>query len=212
VRVPHTWGAANHKAGWYRLRLPLSPAPGRRLYVVFEGVSVYADVYLNGHHLGQHRGAFTRFVFDATEHVVEGENVLAVRANNELLSTADSLPSGTGKQLYNLYGGIYRKAWLVETDALHVDPTDHESSGLYVTPSDVSADSATVSLRVLVRNASDRARRVTVRANVLDALSPEQLEQLYQIAGAVLTRLDPAERLTATSCQFSEGPAAARMG
>ena len=55
------------------------------------------------------------FVFDATEHVVEGENVLAVRANNELLSTADSLPSGTGKQLYNLYGGIYRKARLVQT-------------------------------------------------------------------------------------------------
>jgi len=52
----------------------------------------------------------------------------------------------------------------------------------------------------------------TVRQNVLDALSGEQLEQLYQIAGAVLTRLDPDERLTATSCQFSEGPAAARMG
>jgi DNA-binding MarR family transcriptional regulator len=52
----------------------------------------------------------------------------------------------------------------------------------------------------------------TVRQNVLDALSAEQLEQLYQIAGAVLTRLDPDERLTATSCQFSEGPAAARMG
>lgn len=49
----------------------------------------------------------------------------------------------------------------------------------------------------------------TVRARVLDALSPEQLEQLYEIAGAVLARLDPDERLTATSCQFSEGPAAA---
>ncbi len=52
----------------------------------------------------------------------------------------------------------------------------------------------------------------TVRTNVLDALTPEQLEQLYEIAGAVLTRLDPDERLTATSCQFSEGPAAARAG
>ena len=49
----------------------------------------------------------------------------------------------------------------------------------------------------------------TVRTNVLDALSPEQLEQLYEVAGAVLARLDPDERLTATSCQFSEGPAAA---
>ena len=52
----------------------------------------------------------------------------------------------------------------------------------------------------------------TVRANVIDALTPTQLEQLYEIAGAVLTRLDPDERLTATSCQFSEGPAAARAG
>jgi DNA-binding MarR family transcriptional regulator len=52
----------------------------------------------------------------------------------------------------------------------------------------------------------------TVRSNVLDALSPEQLEQLYAIAGAVLARLDPDERLAATSCQFSEGPAIARAG
>lgn len=51
-----------------------------------------------------------------------------------------------------------------------------------------------------------------VRTNVLDALTPTQLGQLYEIAGAVLTRLDPEERLTATSCQFSEGPAVARAG
>jgi DNA-binding MarR family transcriptional regulator len=52
----------------------------------------------------------------------------------------------------------------------------------------------------------------TVRQYVLDALSPEQLRQLYEITGAILTRLDPDERLTATSCQFSEGPAIARAG
>ena len=40
----------------------------------------------------------------------------------------------------------------------------------------------------------------------------EQLEQLYAIAGAVLTRLDPEMRLTATSCQFSEGPILAHAG
>jgi beta-galactosidase len=158
VTVPHTWGADPFKSAWYRLRLPITrPEPGRRVYLVFEGVAVFADVYLNGHHLGQHRGAFTRFVFDATEHVVDGENVLAVRANNELLSTADSLPSGTGKQLYNLYGGIYRKAWLVQTDAVHVDPTDHASSGVYVTPTSVTADGADLAIRTLVRNARARA-------------------------------------------------------
>ena len=52
----------------------------------------------------------------------------------------------------------------------------------------------------------------TVRRTVLDALTPEQLQQLYAIAGAVLARLDPDERLSATSCQFSEGPILARAG
>lgn len=51
-----------------------------------------------------------------------------------------------------------------------------------------------------------------VRETVLDALTPEQLEQLYAIAGAVLARLDPEHRLAATSCQFSEGPTLARAG
>jgi DNA-binding MarR family transcriptional regulator len=47
----------------------------------------------------------------------------------------------------------------------------------------------------------------TVRALVLDALTPAQLEQLYEIAGAVLTRLDPEGRLSASSCQFTQGQA-----
>ena len=167
---PHTWGAEPFKSAWYRLRLPLARRdPARRVYVVFEGVAVFADVYLNGHHLGQHRGAFTRFVFDATQHVVDGENVLAVRANNELLSTADSLPSGTGKQLYYLYGGIYRKAWLLETDAVHVDPLDHASSGVYVTPTNVTADGADLAVRTLVRNALGRRPRGDGARRVRDA-------------------------------------------
>lgn len=43
----------------------------------------------------------------------------------------------------------------------------------------------------------------TVRELVIDSLTPQQLEQLYEIAGAVLAKLDPDERLTATSCQFT---------
>lgn len=46
----------------------------------------------------------------------------------------------------------------------------------------------------------------TARSAVLDALTPEQLQQLYEIAGAVLSRLDPDARLEASACQFSEGP------
>ena len=39
----------------------------------------------------------------------------------------------------------------------------------------------------------------TVRRNVLDPLTPEQLDQLRDIGDALLTRLDPDGRMTATS-------------
>src|SRR5690349_10461422 len=66
-------------------------------------------------------------------------------------------------------------------------------------PEDRRATNATITQAGLDLLASAAPGHVdTVRANVLDALSPDQLEQLYQIAGAVLTRLDPDERLTAT--------------
>src|SRR5262249_1685854 len=126
------------------------------------------DVYVNGHHLGQHRGAFTRFAFDATDYLGDGENVLAVKADNDPLSTADSLPSGTGKQLYNLYGGIYPKAWLLLTEAAHVAPLGHASSGVYVTPTSVTTEGAELAIRTLVRNASAAARRIEVASHVRD--------------------------------------------
>jgi beta-galactosidase len=119
-------------------------------------------VYVNGHHLGQHRGAYTRFLFEATPHLVSGENVLAVKVGNDPVQTADSLPSGRGKRLYHAYGGLYRKAWLLTTGPLHVDPTDHASSGVFVTPGRVDAEAAEFKVKTLLRNTGDRPRRLEV--------------------------------------------------
>jgi len=170
VSVPHTWGERPWRRAWYRTRFVVPREDvGRPLYLVFEGAATFADVYVNGAHLGQHRGAFTRFVFDAGRAAVEGDNVLAVRLTNDPADTADSLPSGLGKQLYRLYGGLYRKVWLVKTHALHVDPTEDASPGVYVTPSNVTAQSADLAVKVLVRNAGAARRAVEVRCRLLDA-------------------------------------------
>jgi beta-galactosidase len=190
VTVPHTWGERAWRRAWYRTRFRLAPEDqGKAVYLSFEGVATYADVYLNGHHLGRHRGAYTRFLFDATPHARAGENLLAVRATNHPDDTADSLPSGRGKQLYRLWGGIYRKAWLVLAPAVHVDPTDHASSGVYLTPTRVSAESADLALRVRARNLGAEARRVQVVGRLLDR---EQREVL-SLEGA----LDLAPRASA---------------
>ncbi|MFD4423008.1 MarR family winged helix-turn-helix transcriptional regulator [Agromyces sp. NPDC058484] len=80
-------------------------------------------------------------------------------------------------------------------------------------PEDRRATNATITgagLRLLVDAGPGHID--TVRETVIDALTPQQLEQLYAIAGAVLARLDPDERLTATSCRFTEAQPTALAG
>ena len=169
VTIPHNWGRDRHwRSAWYRTRFDVPAPAGRATYLVFEGVSTIAEVFVNGRPAGQHRGAYTRFVIDATVHVRAGENVLAVRVSDAPQDTTDTLPSGTSKRLYLPYGGIYRKAWVVQTTAVHVDPTDHGSSGVYVTPTAVSAEAARFEIRTLVRNTGSAPARVQVRQRLRD--------------------------------------------
>src|SRR5947209_4642832 len=88
VRLPHSYGweeALRGKnyyrgPGWYRLSFDAPRAgPGRRAFLWFGAASSVADVYLNGQHLGQHRGGFSAFCFEATPAIrFGGSNVLAV--------------------------------------------------------------------------------------------------------------------------------------
>src|SRR5208282_4934632 len=114
---------------------------GKELYLVFEGAAAIADVYVNGQHLGQHRGAYTRFVFDATSALHPGQdNQLAVTLDDSPARTTDCLPSGS--RLYKVWGGLYRKVWLIAVAPVHFDPTDDASPGVYLTPKNVSEQSA----------------------------------------------------------------------
>jgi beta-galactosidase len=189
VAVPHTWGDAPRRSAWYRTRFTSGPVdPDQRVYVSFEGVATRADVYLNGTRLGGHLGAYTAFTLDATPALVTGPNVLAVRVSNHPQDTVDALPSGAGKQLYRAYGGIYRKVWLLRTRAAHFDPLDHGSSGVYVTPSNVTSGGADLAVRARLRNASPAARTLRFVARLTDAddRPVDRQEQTIDVpAGAV---------------------------
>jgi beta-galactosidase len=173
VEVPHNFQTRaaydTLTRGWYRRQVTVDPsAQGKELYLVFEGAATLADVYVNGQHLGQHRGAYTRFVFDATQALHVGtDNQLAVLVNDSPADTKDCLPwSQTG--LYKIWGGLYRNVWLVATSPVHIDPTDFAAPGVYLTPKDVSEKSAGLDIRVLLRNTSATDAQAQVRARLLD--------------------------------------------
>lgn len=183
VTVPHNWnrlgGTAEREpayqnvygSGWYRLSFIAPGSKGKRAWLQFDGASLIADVWLNGVHLGQHKGAFARFRFDATAALTpSGINVLVVRADNSKAtapgsSAAEVIPiSGD----WPMYGGLYRQVSLVLTDPVHIEMMDHGGPGVYARTVSVKEDGALIAILTRVRNDSGRNSRLRVTASVID--------------------------------------------
>ncbi len=77
-------------------------------------------------------------------------------------------------------------------------------------PEDRRATNATIADAGLgMLNSAAPGHFALARRLVLDVLSPEQLDQVYSIAGQLLESLDPDGRMTATSCHPSMLPVSA---
>ncbi len=92
VNVPHTWNALDGAAGneffrgacWYRKNLTIDKLyEGKKIYIEFGAINSISNVYVNGVHLGEHRGGYSIIRYDITELVnFGGENTIAVKADN----------------------------------------------------------------------------------------------------------------------------------
>ena len=88
--------------GWYRKRFRQEKPAGGRVEILFEGIYMNSDVWVNGRHLGNHPYGYTPFARDLTPHLAaDGDNVIAVRVRN----------LGKNSRWYS-GSGIYRHVWL----------------------------------------------------------------------------------------------------
>ena len=175
VNLPHTWNALDGQdggnnyyrgAGWYRRHLFLEPGKTNRcVFLKFDGAFVETDVWVNGHHAGQHQGGFAAFVFDVTPFLRFGaDNLIAVRVNNEPAPDVPPLSAD-----FTFFGGLYRDVHLLVTEPLHISPLDYGSPGVYLQTLNVSSDSAELRVTTVVSNAAMAERPVVLRAIVTDA-------------------------------------------
>lgn len=142
--------------GWYRKHFILEPsASGKRVAVCFDGVYMNADLWLNGHHLGNHPYGYTSFVHDLTPYLNPAgqENVLAVQVKNV----------GKNSRWYS-GSGIYRHVRLEIDDPVHVPVW-----GVFVTTPDVSKTNASVQVATTIQNARDEEALIRLRTRLLDA-------------------------------------------
>jgi beta-galactosidase len=140
--------------GWYRKRFSAMELPADSLLeILFDGVYMNSDVWLNGAHLGNHPYGYTAFAYDLTPHLRRtGANVLAVRVRNE----------GRNSRWYS-GSGIYRHVWLNATGSVRVPLW-----GVYVVTPEVSASEAAVRVAVPIENHGAAAADVAVRVRLLD--------------------------------------------
>lgn len=136
VDIPHTWNAKDGQdgggdyyrgCGCYIKTISINKKDGAEYYLEFYGVNSVCNVFVNGAHIGEHRGGYTLFRFNITDAVQSGENEIAVTADNSPFPDVIPLTAD-----FTFFGGIYREVNLIEVKGAHFSLDDFGSQGVYI--------------------------------------------------------------------------------
>ncbi len=148
--------------GWYRKHFTVPAGwSGKNVFLEFQAAFDQAQIYVNGKMVGTHIGGYNGFSIDVTSAIQAGDNVVAVRLNNNWNA---QIPPITGDHTFQ--GGLYRDVFAVVTDPLHVT-----WYGTWVTTPTLAANagaSSTVSIKTEVQNNRAAAVNATLRTDIVD--------------------------------------------
>ncbi len=167
VCLPHTVelmpaeasGCRNYQGPvWYRKHFKLdATTAGKRTVVYFEAAMGRTQVYFNGKFVLEHLGGYLPFSLDLSKLGAkpDEECLIALKVDN---SDDKSYPPGKpqNKLDFSYHGGIYRDAWLITTDKLHLsDPNEAgrvAAGGIFAHAANVTSSAAEVSVQTDVQN------------------------------------------------------------
>lgn len=139
VSLPHTWNAKDGQDGgndyyrgacWYAKKFASPALTGaEEAWLEFRAVAMTAEIFVNGEKLICHKGGYSTFRVNITPVLKEGENLLAVRADNG--KNREVYPQ---KADFTFYGGIYRDVYLLVVPAAHFALGHNGGPGVKVTP------------------------------------------------------------------------------
>lgn len=185
VNLPHDWdtffapdkrnktgaggGYAKAGIGWYRKKISVTRRDLKKRHeLVFEGVYMESEIFVNGIPVGKRVYGYSTFVVDITDALAEGENVVAVKVNNNKQPNSRWY---TGSGIYR--DVLYRKKDVVSLDYFGVKA---DTSGVYR-----DNQSATIDVRALVNNYGEEDTNILVKWILKDKRGKE-----ISVAGATL--------------------------
>jgi beta-galactosidase len=170
ITLPHTvtplswgdWDASTWQQVWiYRKHLVGPANAGTRVFVDFQGVMTSASVFLGGTQIAQHPGGYLPFSVELTQHLVAGDNVLAVVVDGRWLDVPpDGAAAGASAVDYLQPSGIYRDVALRIVPAIHI-------SDVFAKPTNVLSASPGADVQLII-DAGAATGQVAISAAVLD--------------------------------------------
>ncbi|MCP9755524.1 glycoside hydrolase family 2 protein [Lacihabitans sp. CCS-44] len=162
---------------WYRKTFTMDKSTaGKKVFIQFDGVYMNADVWINGHHLGNHPYGYTAFVHDLTEHLNPAgtPNVVAVEVKNE----------GYNSRWYS-GSGIYRHVWLNVVNPSHIGNwgvqivsknVSEQVADIHFT-TEIENSVANLSLTVEIYSADNKL----ISANAAEVSGKDKVEQMINL-------------------------------
>ncbi|HEX2862757.1 MAG TPA: glycoside hydrolase family 2 TIM barrel-domain containing protein, partial [Lacunisphaera sp.] len=137
-------------------------SPGTRWLLIIGAAMQKTTVLIDGHELGVHAGGFLPFAFDLTDALQDGAvHQLVLRLDNR--HDPDLPPGKPFEDLdFCWYGGLYRDVRLHACPPVHITDAatagEVAGGGIFVRTVKATAESATLDLRVHVRNGGPSGR------------------------------------------------------
>ncbi len=158
-----------HYEWWYAYQFNVTESIQDQLVkLVFEGVDYSCDVWLNGHFLGHHEGAFSSFSFDINEvlrvskHWLQSTNMLMVKLDPPPQVNANVAGKKTpwfGDYWRDLIPfGIHRPVKIISTGKSRFED-------IYINPQLQKDKSAVLQLELTVENTHEEARELELIAS-----------------------------------------------
>ena len=135
IQVPFTYETKlsgiqdekRHDNIWYHKMITVDAArlTADRLLIHFEGSDFHTKLWVNGAYAGDHKGGYSRFSFDITELVKDGENELVVKVED---SFDTQQPRGKQRWIDENFGcwyvqttGIWKTVWTEYVPKIRLD-------------------------------------------------------------------------------------------
>jgi beta-galactosidase len=140
---------------WYRKNFTINKEDqDKTAYLMFDGVYMNSDVWINGKHVGNHPYGYTSFYYNISPYLNPAgqANTIAVQVKNERKTAR--WYSGSG---------IYRHTWLTLVNPVHIGVW-----GVNVKTPVVSEKSAKIIVATTLVNSGKENKNVTVKVEIID--------------------------------------------